>query len=50
MIQDSLDLLPDKNQIFLRQFPKLSHLYAKNKELIRRNKNIMHFDIKYGDF
>lgn len=44
------DMLPDKEEIFLRQFPGLSGHYSNNKELLRKYKNKNGFDIKYGNW
>jgi hypothetical protein len=41
---------PDRQEIFLRQFPGLSGHYRSNKELIRSNKNTLGFDILYGSW
>ena len=43
-------MLPDKEEIFLKQFPGLSGHYSNNKELIRKGKKKPGFDIKYGNW
>lgn len=44
------DILPTKEEIFLRQFPGLSGHYATNKELFRKGRKKEGFLIEYGDW
>jgi hypothetical protein len=44
------DLKPDREQIFLRQYPGMSNYYRTNKELLMRNSHKPGFDIRYGNW
>lgn len=44
------EMKPDKEEVFLRQFPGLSVFYRNNKQLKKKHKNNENFTFQYGNW